>query len=475
MGKKFEDFTYPVDGDNWEAISAGIPSGTEGGFLHEKFAAHKFAPSRGVWQEIAAVINPQSGIRIAAWWYGAAAAVFLFGYLAFLNYNDVESQTYISRDQSKSQNSTSASTMSDSTKQSEEDLASQKSNAASISASAKANTATTTAGETVLKIENETAQSDNSFAEKAGLTNQTDQSITNRKSGMPISEQKLARAFVAETHNIRGEMWAEKIPAIGIDFPERMVVAQLSGQILESGLEISFADKSKQKESRFYDGTEPASSNTFSVLASSQLAFAGGSSGEQDNFLFNLPGASNELTPGGVIEEVAPASVAYSTPVYYGVNGEILFWKRFSAGLGLGYLNMKSNADYYFPAQERVAEVIENRYLSIPVYVKFNFINKPKFTAYTTVGNALDIMIWQKTTADFYVNEKLRLTTGTTQRKNGNQANVYAGLGMSFKFTKNLGVFAEGSAMRYYHNSSTNFFSQKNVWPGLKFGLLVTF
>lgn len=474
LGKKFKDFSYPVGDESWEAISAHIPSGIGGGFLSEKFAVHTVTPSSGVWKGIAAVINPKSRKRPAAWWwYGAVASLLLFAYLASVTFNEVENQTYVARDQSKSEVNTGADTTSENTKQSEENLALEKSNKSLTPASAEANTATLSTGETDYKNDNETAKSGNSFAEKAVQPSQTDESIADEKSGMNNSEENLAEAPVFDKRNIRDEISVDKIPSISMDIPQRMVVAELAGQMRTLGLETATADESKKKESRFYDGTEPSSTNKFTVLAGSQLAFAGG--GEQEDASFNSFEVNTGFAPGSTSDLASPASVNYSTPIYYGVNGEIMFWKRFSAGLGLGYLNMKTTADYYFPSQERIAEETENRYLSIPVYLKFNFINKPKFTAYTSVGNALDIMIWQKTTADFYINEQLRVTTGTKKRQKGNQANVYAGLGMSFKFTKNLGVFAEGSAMRYYHNSTTNFYSQKNVWPGLKFGLLVTF
>lgn len=474
LGKKFKDFSYPVGDESWEAISAHIPSGIGGGFLSEKFAVHTVTPSSGVWKGIAAVINPKSRKRPAAWWwYGAAASLLLFAYLASVTFNEVENQTYVARDQSKSEVNTGADTTSENTKQSEENLASEKSNQSLTPASAEANTAILRTGETDYKFDNETAKSGNSFAEKAAQTSQTDEFIADEKSGMTNSEEKLAKTSLVEERIIRDKMSIDKISSISKAMLERMVFAELAGQMRTLELEIATADESKKKESRFYDGTEPSSTNKFTVLAGSQLAFAGGS--EQEDAALNSVGVNTGNFTGSSSDLVLPASVNYSTPVYYGVNGEIIFWKRFSAGLGLGYLNMKTTSDYYFPSQERIAEETENRYLSIPVYLKFNFINKPKFTAYTTVGNALDIMIWQKTTADTYVNGQLRVTNGTSKRQKGNQANVYAGLGMSFKFTQHLGVFAEGSAMRYYHSSTTNFYSQKNVWPGLKFGLLVTF
>ena len=474
LGKKFKDFTYPVGDASWEAIAAHIPSGAGGGFLSEKFAMHAVTPSRSVWKGIAAVINSKSKKRpVAWWWYGAAASLLFFAYLASVNFSNVEKATYVARHEAKSEITTSANSDSDSSKQNAENIAATKSNESSTPTSAEANAATLSTSETDIKNENETTNSDNSFAEKGGLTNSTDGFIADEQSGMPISQENLAKATELEPRISRDEMWGDKIFSINQDIYERLVVAELAGGLRTLELESATAAKSKQKESRFYDGSESASPNKFTILAGSQLAFAGGRG--SDNAIMNPNDLITSLGPQNSADIVAPTSVDYSTPVYYGVNGEIMFWKRFSAGLGLGYLNMKTTANYYLPLQERIAEEVQNRYLSIPVYVKYNFINKPKFTAYTSVGNALDIMIWQKTIADTYVNEQLRVTNETINRQKGNQANVYAGLGMSFKVTQHLGVFAEGSAMRYYYSSTTNFYSQKNVWPGLKLGLLVTF
>ncbi|NEN24382.1 PorT family protein [Cryomorpha ignava] len=472
LNKKFEDFSYPVDDTNWDAISARIPSGSGVGFLGEKFSAHSVSPSRNVWRGIEATLRPSSRKRFAGWWwYGAAAAVLLFGYFAFLQFNAPENQSQIAGKHSETRMDVKKD--SETAKPDTESIGSETNNIESNSTSAEANTSITTATNKP-KSEKSNSRPDNAHSGSTGQVSLADKKIAGRETELTIPENGLVNGNTSKTPTRVKRILPTKIIGIDpeIDFP--VLTAALAGEIKTVEPANLSADHKKQKSSPFYDGTETTSENQFAILAGSQLAFAG--SGDMDMAEANNFDVASGFSPGseiGTADSSVPTSLTYSTPIYYGVNGEIKFWKRLSAGLGLGYLRMQTTAESKYGLQT-LAKETESKYLSIPVYLKFNFVDKPKFTAYTTAGNAIDLLIWQKTTETFFDGQTTESRSVSDEPK-GNQANLYAGLGMSFKFTKHLGLFAEGSLMRYYSITGSNFYSQQNLWPGMRFGALISF
>lgn len=471
LSNKFEDFSYPVDDTNWDAIAARIPS-SGGGFLGDKFATHSVEPSAGVWRGIKATIKPASRKRAGAWWwYGAAAAVFLFGYLAFRQYSGSISQIHLAQGQEKSVTSPASNaerihsdTASIGTATATVQL--EKNVDSSSALSAKANTTKSTT-KLPVKSESESRPANDIFG-KSKL--QGEGVLADAE---PLTDRQESNA-IAES-GFSGNRNPQKINLIKdgeVDMP--VLTAALAGEMIAlEPLNLDIDHKS-QKSSKFYDGTETVSENQFAILAGSQLAFAG--NGEMNDAATNYSEISSGLAPNegtGSYDSAIPTSVDYSTPVYYGVNGEIKFLKRFAAGIGLGYLRMLSTADVYYDFQSKVRES-ESKYLSVPVYIKFNFVNKPKFAAYATVGNAIDFLIWQNTT-ETHTNGQFTEGHSVSGGEKGNQANLYTGLGVSYKFTRHLGIFTEGSLMRYYSITGTNFYSQQDLWPGMRFGALVSF
>lgn len=476
LSRKFENYTYPVDDSNWEAIAAGIPYGNAKGFLSGKFAAYSVQPSAAVWNRIDAALRPSSGRRIAAWWWAAAAAaVLLFGVFTYVKYTPAPNKAPLAQQKPKTgiqpdSNALPASSKTNSNAVTADTSDSQLSpNFAKAEAKTNSNAAPST-DNAKKSIENDfqlPRNADNSAYDV--ITADLEENREEVTTGNPYAQTQQNSIEPAKSEE---SISAESIEIINTEIQIPLTSPALAGQLKEVEFATTESAGKKVKSSPFFDGTEKEKSNEFSVLAGSQLAFAGNGSNQEDMALNTAIGAGTS-TPNETADMYESAQ--YSTPVYYGVNGEIEFLKRLAAGVGLGYLQMRKNSDYYTNISQRTAVETESRYLSIPVYLKFNFIHKPKFSAYTSLGNAFDIQIWQRTTADTYVNEQLTESKFTDDHHKGNQANVYAGLGVTFKFTKHIGLYTEGSLMHYYYSANTNFYSQQNLWPGLRFGAVVSF
>jgi len=453
LSKKFENYTYPAGDKNWDAISAGISS-REGGLLDEKFAGYAYEPSAVVWRGIESAIHPSRRRRIAAWWwYGAAASLFFLAYIAYLNSNSAPEQRFAER----TEVNLAASDSLKATKVNQETEASGNSEMGSLAASAKAKTETskTRTPENNADQNNLTDSPDNLKPGSVGVAEVsrkvTFSSAKKDELEMPVYEKREGVDF-------------QKISPLSSSIKWELAAADLAGEFRDAPQAL---DKQEAKKSTpFYDGTETLPTNEISLLAGSQLAFSGLGNQNEDGFSSSTSGIG-----GGVGGLNLSESQSYSAPVYYGVNGEIKFWSRWAGGIGLGYLRMQSDSRLN-SSQNNFRVNTQRAYLSVPVYLKFNFIDKPKFAVYTSVGHAYDFLIWQQT--ESFRNGTVTDTNNENKEK-VNQANVNAGLGMQFKFTPHIGIFTEGSLMKYYWLPADNFYSQKSLWPGMRFGIVVSF
>ena len=473
LKKKFEEFTYPVDEANWDAISSRIFSDKGSGFLASKFAAFTSQPSPDVWRNVEASLQPGKKKRpVAFWWYGAAAGLLLFIFLGYETYRSGNLTTPIAQEKSISKSETTA----------EESLEStgNNSNSVVVDTIREEYTPTSTEGTALKENSNHPTKSQNqknASVETEALAGGQRKAGNEANSGTdnPTSFQfsKSAENSVENIDQFAGGSKGRVNPGVKIAlrnpfFQPYPFIAELAGEMREIPVAAASA-KEENKSTDFYNGLETQSSSDISLWAGSQIAIANPGPENSAN-----SSAFAGIGTGAPLSSSLSSNTTYAAPVYYGINGEIGIWKRISAGIGLGYLQMQSTATYYLSNGRHVVEETRS-YLSIPLYLKVNFVQKPKFAAYTSLGHAFDIMVGQNLKSETPQSSQVSGINTAEFGNTGNQANVYTSIGMSYNFTKNLGVFGEGSVLHYYHTKDVNFYSQQKFWPGLKFGLLYSF
>lgn len=482
LKKKFEDFTYPVGDGNWDAISSRLPEGNPSGFLAGKFSNFTAEPGPHVWSHISALIQPSGEKRpVAWWWYAAAASLLFFVYVGYAVYNSAEAPSQLVQEKvTKTQQTKEGKPADNAVTPLAEDSSNAK--AASYTASRETTSASGAANEIDQSgkgrevtsepgvLAEKTASKVSEDNKPESLQEKDDKNISDRKkrSAEPpliiADKKRSSSALLAKAARRDPELLGYHFQPNFHEFREAPATAQ-----------VSPAEKSK-KSSGFYDGTETAPSQNFSLWAGSLMAFAG--SGSQDNMemaTYNYEGIGTGSGDGTSNFTTGTSSSQFSPPVYYGVNGEIKFWNRMAAGLGVGFLHMRTTTTHTFWSGAQAVQDISASYISVPVYVKLNFIDRSKFAAYTSMGHGYDILIGQNVSTESNSGLQNSAQVNLPNEEPGNQANLYAGLGMHYKLSRQFGIFAEGSLMHYYHLSDSNFFSQQNYWPGLRFGLLITF
>lgn len=473
LKKKFEDFTYPVDEANWDAISSRIYAGSGDGFLGSKFAGYTAQPSPEVWSGIEAAIHPSRKKRpLAYWWYGVAAGLLLFIYLGYETYDPGINDKPIAQNAPITEGETDTAELSEGDQN-----------------KAQQTPLDTVALESETSAEANTPKGNSKTASKSesGVMSATEKDASSPAEDEPGTElnreddNHIALADIERVGSTDESVEKRSAEAPTVTTPPTKLALRnpgVQGYRVDALLaveerELPLAEESSDDETKstgFYNGLETPSSPGISLWAGSQLAF--GSADAENNsgsFLFEGVGVGTSLSTADVVDR------SFAMPIYYGIYGEIAFWNRMAAGVGVGYLQMQTTTTYAAPNGKRVEEESRN-YLSIPLYLKLNFVHKPKFSAYTSLGHSFDLLVGQNVKSEFHQNGQVtQLNSPVQEQRKGNQANLYSSLGMHFKFTKNLGIFGEGTLMHYYELNHRNFYSQQKLWPGLKFGLLVSF
>lgn len=168
----------------------------------------------------------------------------------------------------------------------------------------------------------------------------------------------------------------------------------------------------------------------------------------------------------------------FSTPLYVTFTVEKQLKKeengRINIGLGFGLLNVKGtfNEDY---GTYSVSQNVRRSFAAVPVYAKYNFIQKQKVNVYASLGVTAEFGIngksetttsYENGTSSFY-SEKFPLGLG--------QFNTNLGTGVSYSPLNKLNVFCELNAARYFNHEFITIWDEKEIWLNLKTGIGLRF
>jgi len=166
----------------------------------------------------------------------------------------------------------------------------------------------------------------------------------------------------------------------------------------------------------------------------------------------------------------------FSTPIYMTFTVEKQLKKeengRFNIGFGFGILNVKSELNYedqYVTGNQK----IRRTYGVIPIYAKYNFIQKEKFRSFISAG----------VSAEFGINGKIETTekypsgyeyvNSDTFPLGLGHANLNSGVGVSYSPFNKVSINAEINASKYLSKGAI--WAEKEVWLNIKTGVALRF
>ena len=476
LKKKFANFTYPVSDTAWDGISKEIGGDSGRGIIGPAFENFARTPSAKVWKGVYTALHGTPKRRVAAWWWSGAAAACLLA--AFLFYKtDPNFHIY-----SVSQQKTVTPTTKANAAQSKNMISpnrewndsanptpsQQKENTLENIGNAEINTP----GNAESDVQNHVPPSDQTQPIAKSTVPTGDKNPVKAHSSEQVAAYSVNNGLTGLPNTLSGDLVQKDIPPTSIPPLNALIIHAAITPELDTIIVIPpdrGENAGKDRSTPFYDGKKPQKDHTYALLAGSQLAFSTDLSRNDMDHAY--PGiASGEFTAMDAYRE----DTQYNTPVAYGVNFEIKIIRRLAAGTGIGYLQLSKTTENYFVSGREVVENARADYLSIPLYLKFSFVDRPKIDAYISLGHSWDILLSENISGEVFQNEISQKTYHKAGTQ-GNQANVYASTGIAWKFTRVIGVYAEGSLMRYYHSAEANFYNSQNLWPGLRVGAIVSF
>ncbi|MFK7755921.1 MAG: hypothetical protein AB8B53_03195 [Flavobacteriales bacterium] len=518
MGDKFAEFEHTPDDSNWNSISGGINSRQQPGGLADKFADFQVEPKKKVWAGIMAGAGIQKKSKPAAFWFtsGVAASVAILAVwsLAFSGgdsitayaprINGQEAELNLTAEKSvndensiaigESSENTSkqnSSTVLDASKENNYDQPS------SVTANSDINSFSQPDGNPPSTAASEPSRISNSMADyllangedldQAVLAHRDSLSTLNgipplidRLSAEPL--EYLEDNLASTANNSEDTLVTFTIRKSEYGSEQNLLEAMKLEPISSSEPK---APKLKGSTESFWFGDEfmlppPRDNSTSSLLASSQL----NQPAMAENLNAVQPADGLSITTTGDQEIVNSFSGTlprygaeeFSTPVYISLNFEKRFMtgrkNRLSLGTGLGALftNSTQNADF-----QDIRSLVENSrtYGVLPLYVKYDFISKPKWNMYLSSGGALELgLAGERTITDIQNGKEINSTSSKLELGIG-QVNVNTGIGGSVNLGRHFSFFSEVSVAHYIYESQFNFWSSQKLWPSLKTGIIL--
>ncbi len=453
---KFSDFEYTPNDSNWENISGGLNPMRAPGHLAEKFSGFLVAPSKEVWNGAATSVNPQGKTRAAAFWLkmsGVAAVFAAFVFSMTISESGVNT-AYVPRESNSVQ------------------LTSDKfADLAESESKFVAHLYTILSAENVEPEKNSQVltrdldvKANNSLLVNEINTNRNQFSQT--KDSEPL--EQLASA-ASENSDIDSTI----IFKIKRDYLHPIRVTDMSSDHLVSDVEIQPIElnnswrSSRAKWDYCFSGL--LAENTNEVFTNSVLDTGNESALTTDNQI------SADFSAINSVDEIGFTSAEeFSTPISFSVNGEkslnLGAKSRMKLGLGLGFLRFKSSVTETSAETEKFSE-LDRKYVTLPLYLKFNFLTKKKLEAYVKLGSTTELGVSgkRKTTTsenDIKINE-----TSTNFNPGAGQINVNSGIGSEFQLSSMIHAFAEVNLAHYVAETEYTYWSNQKLWPIINTGI----
>jgi hypothetical protein len=465
---KFEDYSYTPKEEVWDRIAVGPGERPLGAM----FWAFTWMPHARVWKRVSAELHPVPYMRIARWSAAAAAAIALFAWLQFGGAGAGEN---------------AGNGLATTDKAVGKHLATMDMQGCWTDrpAFAGGNSDFDTQGAHLPK------QAGNKI-DARDLAGSNPLAVKDMHSPQPKRLQDPPRqdlAFNDEIEGSGGSVYShplrkvQPVPLYGVTRPSFALATSLQ-DINRRTTQIAALDAERQKMAQAeHDAallaweeqqrrTEPAA---LMAQAGASLSGTGAGPGNGDQFqsirdyraVYNL----------GMVENLSDKSVSdenFHSPIVIGAMVDHRVWGGLGLGGGLVYTHMRS---YQYATLVEVAQQLDvtRQYLGLAANLNYNLpLSKrnDRVALFGTTGLQYDFGLAKQVTlttmqAGFVVNRE------AYHPKLGGQASVNAGLGLRYKLYKNIGLYAQANAARYFYATEANLYTGRLAWPSMQVGLRV--
>ena len=490
LNDKFSDFEHTPEDSSWNTVSGGINSRQSPGNLSDKMEGLSVPPSSAVWTGIAAKTHPNRKKKVLLWWtYGAAASLISAVLLASLVFNSPTESTTVYTPRGTH----SGALLSwDKNNSSEEDFTNTSNN----------ETRLTGASEEIKNefLDEEFLRNPSKSPDREALKNEWIADQPNQTSGDGDSAhgeaENLIKHVIEESDVLYSSTSEESSPYINSSDSEdslfifRVNKLKIEPRYYENYSTLDVKNNLAVSTFPFWltsgDGSVKPNKKgkSTSLLAMTQLNQSSSSASDgMSPLASNTPEsfvglADESLTLADAGNSAATSNEKFSTPLYFSLNLEkklsVGRRDRWSAGSGLGYLLMRSSTTYESEEITSITDIKRN-YMAVPLYLKYDFIKKPRWSSYASIGSSAEFGLGGKAETNDFRNDELENSSSSKFNLGVGQFNATTSIGFNIKLGTHLTAFSEASVAHYFYQSNYNFWSSKDLWPGLKTGLSLRF
>lgn len=146
-------------------------------------------------------------------------------------------------------------------------------------------------------------------------------------------------------------------------------------------------------------------------------------------------------------------SVEHSQPVTFGLTLRYNLNEKWSVASGLTYSllssRLRSGSDnYYYDDQQTL------HYIGVPLNVAYNFWQSNKFSSYVATGVLAEKNIAGRLSSNYYIDNRLESSTKESISSKQLQWSVNSAIGIEYRVTDFIGIYAEPGIAYYFKNSS---------------------
>ncbi|MCE5205924.1 MAG: porin family protein [Porphyromonadaceae bacterium] len=175
-------------------------------------------------------------------------------------------------------------------------------------------------------------------------------------------------------------------------------------------------------------------------------------------------------------KEQAYTDVKHHQPVTFGLTLRYNFTERWSVSSGLTYSLLSSelysgNGNYYYDDRQTL------HYIGIPVNIAYTFWQNNKISAYLSTGGLVEKNVVGRLTSNYYIDNHLEITTKEKIRSKELQWSVNGAMGLGYRISNNIGLYAEPGISYYFRNGSEleTIYKDNPLNFNLQLGLRFTF
>jgi hypothetical protein len=167
--------------------------------------------------------------------------------------------------------------------------------------------------------------------------------------------------------------------------------------------------------------------------------------------------------------------VKHHQPITFGLTLRYNLNERWSVASGLTYSQLSSelhsgSGNYYYDDRQTL------HYIGLPLNIAYTFWQSPKLSAYLSTGGLVEKNVAGRLTSNYYIDDQLEITTRENISTNQLQWSVNTAIGLGYRISNNIGLYAEPGISWYFKNSSEleTIYKENPLHFNLRLGLRFT-